>query len=62
MAFVTKKIEEIPEIAKKLQNNSEMELEIEKLWSEYFGEEGIGPKGYSGLSDKLLVSNFKQEG
>ena len=60
--FVTKKIEKIPEIAKRLQNNSEMELEIEKLWSEYLWEEGIVPKGYSGLSDKLLVSNFKQEG
>ena len=39
-----------------------MEWEIEKLWSEYLFEEGIVSKGYGGLSDKLLVSNFKQDG
>lgn len=32
------------------------------LWSEQLFKEGLVPKGYSGLPDKLLVANLHQDG
>ena len=39
-----------------------MEQKVEALWSEQLFEEGLVPKGYSGLPDKLLVTNLHQDG
>lgn len=67
---VTKKIKEkIPELPdmvgakiKNLADSQKMVDEITKEWSEELYENGLIPNGYSGLSDKLLIHNFHQEG
>ncbi|MGB4610610.1 MAG: hypothetical protein WBH77_08325 [Saccharofermentanales bacterium] len=54
--------DKIPEIVQQLRNNPEIEQEIFVLWSEHLFEEGLVTKGYTGLPDNLLISNFHQEG
>jgi hypothetical protein len=56
------KVKELPEKIKQLRNSPEIEQEITALWSEYLFEEGLVSKGYKGLPDDLLISNFHQEG
>lgn len=56
------KVENLPNTIKQLRNNPEMEQKLEILWSEHLFKEGLVPKGYNGLSDTLLISNFRQEG
>ena len=56
------KVKELPERIKQLRNSPEIEQEITALWSEYLFEEGLVSKGYKGLPDDLLISNFHQEG
>jgi len=60
--FLEDKVKELPEKIKQLRNNPEIEKEITALWSEYLFEEGLVPKGYKGLPDNLLISNFHQDG
>lgn len=55
-------VNELPDVIKRLRSSQEIERKVETLWSEHLFEEGIVPKGYSGLSDKLLVANLHQEG
>ena len=67
---VTKKIKEkIPELPdmvgakiKNLADSQKMVDEITIEWAEELYENGLIPNGYSGLSDKLLIHNFHQEG
>lgn len=60
--YLKGKIKELPETIERLLNNPETEQEIATLWSEHLFEEGFVPKGYNGLPDNLLISNFHQEG
>ena len=39
-----------------------MPQKLAALWSEQLFKEGLVPKGYSGLPDKLLVANLHQDG
>lgn len=56
------KVKDLPEIIKQLRSSPEIEPKIAALWSEHLFEEGLVPKGYNGLPDNLLISNFHQEG
>jgi hypothetical protein len=60
--YLEGKVEDLPKIIKQLRNSPEIEREIAALWSEHLFEEGLVPKGYNGLPDNLLISNFHQEG
>lgn len=60
--YLEDKVKDLPEIIKKLRNNQEIEEKIVTLWSEQLFKEGLVPKGYKGLPDNLLISNFRQEG
>ena len=55
-------VNELPDAIERLRNNKEIEEKIEILWSEKLFEEGLIPKGYGGLSDKLLIDNLHQTG
>lgn len=56
------KAEDLPETIKRLRNSPEIEQKITDLWSEHLFEESFVSKGYNGLPDNLLISNFHQEG
>jgi hypothetical protein len=60
--FLEGKVKDLPETIKRLRNNPETEQEIAVLWSEHLFKAGLVPKGYNGLPDNLLISNFHQEG
>lgn len=60
--YLEGKVKDLPETFKQLRNSPEMERRIATLWSEHLFEEGLVPKGYNGLPDNLLISNFHQEG
>lgn len=60
--YLEGKVKDIPETIERLRNSPETEQRIAALWSEHLFEEGLVPKGYSGLADNLLISNFHQEG
>lgn len=60
--YLEGKVKDLPEIIEQLRNSPETEQKIAVLWSEQLSEEGLVPKSYNGLSDKLLISNFRQEG
>ena len=55
-------VKNLPDTIKRLRNNPEVEQKVEALWSEQLYEEGLAPKGYSGLPDRLLVANIHQDG
>lgn len=63
---IKEKIPELPDIfeakIKDLANSPKVIDEITKEWSEELSEKGLVSKGYSGLSDELLISNCHQEG
>lgn len=56
------KIDDLPAIIEQLRNNPEVEQKIATLWSKHLAEKGLIPKGYNGLPDHLLISNFLQDG
>lgn len=56
------KIEDLPEKIELLRNSPEIEQKIATLWSEHLFEEGLVPKGYNGLPEHFLISNFHQDG
>jgi hypothetical protein len=60
--YLEGKVKDLPEIIKQLRNSPETEQKIADLWSEHLSEEGLVPKGYNGLPDNLLISDFHQEG
>ena len=60
--YLEDKAEDLPKIIEQLRNNPETEREIAALWSDHLVEKGLVPKGYNGLPDNLLISNFNQEG
>lgn len=61
-AYQEGKIKKIPEAIEQLFSNPTTRKEIATLRSEHLFEEGLVPKGYNGLPDKLLNHNFHQEG
>ena len=56
------RVKDLPETTKRLRNNPDIEQKLAALWSEQLFKEGLVPKGYSGLPDKLLVTNLHQDG
>ncbi|GEM_PF-2294227 len=60
--YLEGKVKDFPEIIEQLRNSPEAEQKVASLWSEYLFEKGLVSIGYNGLSDKLLISNFHQEG
>ena len=60
--YLESQMKDLPDTIKRLRNNPELEQKVEALWSEQLFEEGLVPKGYSGLPDKLLVTNLHQDG
>lgn len=60
--YLENQVKDLPDIIKRLRNNPELEQKVEALWSEQLFKEGLVPKGYSGLPDKLLVANLHQDG
>lgn len=63
---IKEKIPELPDMVgakiKNLADNQKVIDEITKEWSEELYDKGLAPKGYSRLTDKLLIRNFHQEG
>jgi len=60
--YLEGKVKDLPETIERLRNSPETEQRMAALWSEHLFEEGLVPKGYNGLQDNLLISNFHQEG
>ena len=60
--YAERKVKDIPQVIEQIRNNPKVEQEITALWSEHLFKEGLVPKGYNGLSDDMLISNFHQEG
>lgn len=60
--YLESQMKELPDTIKRLRSNPELEQKVEALWSEQLFEDGLVPKGYSGLPDKLLVTNLHQDG
>lgn len=60
--YLESQMKDLPDTIKRLRNNPELEQKVETLWSEQLFEEGLIPKGYSGLPDKLLIDNLHQTG
>lgn len=60
--YLEGKVKDIPRALEQIRNNPKAEQEISALWSEHLFKEGLVPKGYNGLPDELLISNFHQTG
>ncbi len=60
--YLESKVKDLPEAIKRLRDSPGTDREIVALWSEHLFKEGLVPKGYNGLPDNLLISNFHQEG
>lgn len=60
--FIEDKLKDFPEKLEQLRNSPEIEQTVTTLWSEHLFEESLASKGYRGLPDNLLISNFHQEG
>ena len=60
--YLEGKVRDLPTIIEQLRNSPETAQKIAALWSEHLSDEGLVPKGYNGLPDNLLISNFHQEG
>lgn len=60
--FIEENIDSMPEKIKQLRNNTKIEQEIADLWSDHLAKDGLIPKGYRGLPDKNLITNFHQDG
>ena len=60
--YLTTQVKDIPDAINHFLSDSKAKEEIADLWSERLYEQGVVPKGYSGLSDELLIHNFHQDG
>ena len=60
--YIEGKVKEIPDAIKHLLSDPKTKTEVAALWSEQLYAQGIIPKGYAGLPDKLLIHNFHQDG
>ena len=60
--YIEGKVKEIPDAIKNLLSDPKTKTEVVTLWSEQLYAQGIIPKGYAGLSDKMLIHNFHQDG
>lgn len=60
--YIESKVKDLPETIKSFLANPETKKDVANLWSYQLYEQGIIPRGYSGLSDELLIHNFHQDG
>lgn len=64
--LIKDKIPELPEKIeqkiKEITEKPEIVDELSEVWSRELYKKGLIPKGYSGLPDELLISNFHQDG
>lgn len=60
--YLKKKIQEIPQEIEKILGSAEAQEEILTLWSTQLCERGLISKSYNGLSEELLIYNFRQDG
>jgi len=60
--YLDEKVKNLPETIKRLRNDPETEKELISQWSEHLYENTLIPQSYKGLSDELLIHNFRQEG
>lgn len=60
--YVESKGKNLPETIKSFLANPETKQEVANLWSYHLYEQGVIPRGYSGLPDELLIHNFHQDG
>ncbi len=60
--YLDQKVKDLPETIRQHKNNPETTQKIAKMWSEELFSHGLIPRGYAGLSDELLIHNFRQEG
>lgn len=60
--YLDQKLKELHEAIRQFKNDPETTQEITKMWSEELFSQGLIPRGYAGLSDELLIRNFRQEG
>lgn len=60
--YIEEKAGDIPDAIKNLLKKPETRKEISTLWSKHLYEQGVIPKGYVGLSDDLILQNYKQDG
>lgn len=60
--YLENHVSNLPDAVRRLRYNKEIEQKVEVLWSEKLYEEGLVPKAYSGLPDKLLIDNLHQTG
>lgn len=56
------KVKDIPPVIKQIRNKPKAEQENSALWSEKLLKKGLGPKGYNGLPDDILISSLHQTG
>lgn len=59
--YLEKNVSELPEKIKNLRDDPQLKKELTNSFSIQLHEMGLIPKSYSGLSDKLLISNLHQE-
>ncbi len=60
--FAKEKIKEAPDKMYGWLNSKNTQDELVALWSSKLAQEGLVPKGYAGLSEKLLIANMHQDG
>lgn len=61
-SYAKDNLKEAPQKLEKLLSSPKIKQEIVVQWSNLLFNKGLIPKGYNGLSDELLISNFHQTG
>ena len=60
--YMKDNLKEVPQKIEKLLSSPKVKQEIVVQWSNLLLNKGLMPKGYNGLPDELLISNFHQTG
>lgn len=60
--FAKEKAKDAPEKIGEWLNSKKVQDELVELWSNKLFQDGLISKGYAGLPEELLISNFRQEG
>ncbi len=61
-SYAKDNLREVPQKLEKLLSSPKAKQEIVVQWSNQLFNKGLIPKGYNGLPDELLISNFHQTG
>ena len=59
--FAKEKAKDAPEKIGEWLNSKKVQDELVELWSNKLFQDGLISKGYAGLPEELLISNFRQE-